>query len=241
VVYCTKELIRKTAMERAIAVYIDFHGHSRTHGTFAFGCPNPTDLDLKDAEKTLPRLFAFLSDKFSWEHCVFSFPKERNDAGRIVVRRDMGVVQSFTIETSFGAVKAGRHAGMLYDELLWKEVGKGCCEAIYHYLIPVGSPLVSYVKMELAYFAQKVGTKVKAAKGSEEPEQGQRVNVPVKLARLTDDVVTDWRSLPKGEKRPLVRVKAPSSFLICGPDDLSTRPPQCVYPKWERMTFTLRT
>jgi hypothetical protein len=120
VVYCTKELIRKTAMERPIAVYIDFHGHSRTHGTFAFGCPNPTDLGLKDAEKTLPRLFAFLSDKFSWEHCVFSFPKERNDAGRIVVRREMGVVQSFTIETSFGAVKAGPHAGMLYDNLLWK-------------------------------------------------------------------------------------------------------------------------
>jgi hypothetical protein len=120
VVYCTKELIRKTATERPIAVHIDFHGHSRTHGTFAFGCPNSTNLGLKDAEKALPRLFAFLSDKLSWEPCVFSFPKERNDAGLIVVRREMGVVQSCTIGTSFGAVKAGRHAGMLYDQLLWK-------------------------------------------------------------------------------------------------------------------------
>jgi hypothetical protein len=204
VVFHTKELIRRTAMERPIVVYIDFHGHSRKHGTFAFGCPNRTDMNLKDAEKTLPRLFAFLSDKFSWEHCVFSFPKERNDAGRIVVRREMGVVQSFTIETSFGACKAGRSAGMLYDEALWKEVGSGCCEAIYHYLIPAGSPLVSDVNMELAYFAPKVGTRVKASKGSEESDQGKGEMVPVKFMQVIDDIDAEWRALPKGEKRPIV-------------------------------------
>jgi hypothetical protein len=129
---------------------------------------------------------------------------------------------------------------MLYDEALWKEVGSGCCEAIYHYLIPTGSPLVSYVNMELAYFAPKVGTKVKAAKGSEESDQGSREVVPVKLWQVVDDIDAEWRALPKGEKRPLVRVRAPARFISCTVDAISTRPPACVYPVWDRMAFSLR-
>ena len=231
-VYHTKELIKKTAMERPIVVYIDFHGHSRLHGTFAFGCPNPTDMGLKDAEKTLPRLFAFLSDEFSWEHCIFSFPKERDAAGRIVVRREMGVVQSFTIETSFGACKAGRNAGMLYDEILWKDVGAKCGEAIYHYLIPTASPLVAYVNKELEFFATKPKQRKKRSNDF-------KILVNKKKDALAEELA-QFPVNPDGS-RPLVRVRRPTRMLECTIHTLSTTPPDTIWVRWERIPLDVRT
>ena len=232
VVYHTKELIKKTAMERPLVVYIDFHGHSRLHGTFAFGCPNPADQGLMDAEKTLPRLFALISDDFSWEHCVFSFPKERDAAGRIVVRRELGVVQSFTIETSFGACKAGKHAGMLYDEVLWKEVGSQCGEAIYHYLIPTTSPLVSYVNRELEYFVKK--PKPEPATQSEEDTPGkQRVLVLKRREGIEEELS---RFTPT--ENLVLHVEPPDSTLACAIETMTTTPPPVVHPRWAKLHFS---
>ena len=68
VVYETKRLIQEIAKKREIAIYIDFHGHSRLHGTFAYGCPNDDDPLLRNKEKTWPRVVSFLCDAFSWNH-----------------------------------------------------------------------------------------------------------------------------------------------------------------------------
>ena len=230
-IWKTKNLIAQTAMERPVIVYIDFHGHSSLHGTFAYGCPNTGDAGLRDTEKTLPRLYAFLSDAFSWEHCVFTFPKDRKDAGRIVVRREMGVVQSFTIETSFGGVKAGPYAGMLYDEILWKMLGASCGEAIYHLLIPTASPLFSYVNKELVYFMPNSGKNEK--KTEEEKEE-----VPVRLNEATDDKEVDLAPILKeGMEGHKLRVKKPDSFFKFDVSQIDTKPPKEVVPKWKLMEF----
>lgn len=234
VVYHTKELIKKTAMERPIVVYIDFHGHSRLHGTFAFGCPNPSNVGLKDAEKMLPRLWSFLSDEFSWEHCIFSFPKERDAAGRIVVRRELGVVQSFTIETSFGACKAGRNAGMLYDEVLWKEVGAKCGAAIYHYLIPTASPLAAYVNKELLFFAANPNASKK----------GKKICKPrIFCAKNACDIETEVNAYPTNEdgSRKLLRTEDPTETLSCEVDSISLTPPEHLLTRWNTMPLVTRT
>jgi hypothetical protein len=38
-------------------VYVDFHGHSRMNGTFAYGCP-PADDEMKGRERIFPKLIA---------------------------------------------------------------------------------------------------------------------------------------------------------------------------------------
>ena len=231
VVYYTKELIMKTAMERPLVVYIDFHGHSRQHGTFAFGCPNPADMGLLDAEKTLPRLFALISDNFSWEHCVFSFPKERDAAGRIVVRRELGVVQSFTIETSFGACKAGKNAGMLYDEVLWKEVGAQCGEAIYHYLIPTASPLVSYVTREIEFFAPKSHTD-QNTETTEDTTEKQRVMILRRRETIEEEL---GAFTPSDDV--VLHTASPSATMSCPLSDITTTPPPVIHPRWQSLVF----
>ena len=130
IVYATKQLMINIQKEREIVYYIDFHGHSRLHGTFAYGCPNEDDALLKGKEKTLPMVLSALNDDFSWGRCVFSIPEARKSASRIVVRKELGVVQSFTIESSFGGVAAGPRCGLLYDENRWRMMGASVGQAL---------------------------------------------------------------------------------------------------------------
>ncbi|OHS96851.1 Clan MC, family M14, Zinc carboxypeptidase-like metallopeptidase [Tritrichomonas foetus] len=119
--------------QNSIELYIDFHGHSRLHGTFAYGCPNDDDSNLKNKEKILPRIITMLSDAFTWQRCEFSYPNSRKSSGRIVARKEFGIVQSFTIETSFGGITQGPLSGLLNDEKIWKGIGSKVVEAIYHF------------------------------------------------------------------------------------------------------------
>jgi hypothetical protein len=136
VVYHTKALMREIVQRRSIEAYIDFHGHSRQHGTFVFACPNDNDGNLAHSEKLFPKLLSVLCDAFAWRKCVFSVPDEKKTASRIVVRQEIGIVQAFTLETSFGGT-----AGMLYDEMAWRQIGAKVAEGLYHLLARGGSPL----------------------------------------------------------------------------------------------------
>lgn len=248
VVYKTKTLIEQTAQERPLIVYIDFHGHSNQHGTFAFGCPNAKNVGLKDAEKLLPRLFSFLSEEFTWENCEFTFPKERKNAGRIIVRCEMGVVQSLTIEASFGAVKAGKNAGLLYDEVLWKNVGADLAYGIYHFLIPTFSPVYNYVSKELAFFEPKTTKEAKELRELRELTRKKQICKPkssesdllISYDLSHEDIKPNFvEQLLKGrsaDQGPL-KVQNPKSFLKCDINDIGTTQPSYVSPKWNQTFF----
>ena len=146
----TKKLFAKLAAEREVKMYLDFHGHSRLHGTFAFGCPNE-GTDIEDCEKIYPRIVSYLCDAFSWQNCVFSYPEDRKFAGRIVVRTEMNVVQSFTVETSFGGILAGPRAGYLYDQAIWEELGSECCHALDIFLNGDKEDLYQVAKNDISF------------------------------------------------------------------------------------------
>ena len=150
VIYHTKELIHKISKEREIIMYLDFHGHSRLNGTFIYGCPNDNDNALRNSEKIYPRILSYLKDTFLWSYCVFSFPKERKSAGRIVIRNELNIVNSYTIETSFGGIISGELNGFLYDEVTWENIGSKCALAFYHFLIGEKSDIFRYSKKEIS-------------------------------------------------------------------------------------------
>jgi hypothetical protein len=231
VVTATKQLLRQLVGERPIAAYIDFHGHSRLNGTFLFGCPNPDDPELRDSEKHLPRMLAFLSDTFSWGHCVFSCPQGRRGASRIVFRREMGLVQSFTLETSFGGVSDGPRAGVLYDEIIWKEIGAKCGEALYHLLIGEESPLSNYVDRELELMNPQMDS------GDEEKEE-KTVEV-VELGRLEDIRAPRMGKLGRtATSGQLWWMAPPKTYLSASSRVISAEPPSCVTPVWMQMHFS---
>ena len=144
-VWYVKDLLKNIALERKVEAYIDFHGHSYLHGTFAYGCPNDDNPLLAGVEQVFPRLISLLSDAFSLDRCVFSYPDSRKSASRIVVKRELGVVHCFTIESSFGGMTSGPLSGVLYDERIWADIGSKIGEALYHLLNPRQTSLRAYV------------------------------------------------------------------------------------------------
>lgn len=142
-VYHTKELLAKYKP----VIYIDFHGHSRMNGTFAFGCPNSDE--NHDREKVLPKIISYTSSAFSYDKCCFSIPPSRQTASRCVAKLEMGILQSFTIETSFAGISNSKISSVLYDETIWRQIGNDIGVSIYNLLTPEYSKVRNLVEREL--------------------------------------------------------------------------------------------
>ena len=150
VVYHVKEMMKAIAEHQKIEAYIDLHGHSYLHGTFAYGCPNEGDESLAGVERVYPRILSLVSNAFSWDRCIFSYPDGLKSASRLVVKKELGVIHSFTIESSFGGVTWGPMSGVLYDARIWTELGGKIGEGLYHLLNPVATPVRISVNREFA-------------------------------------------------------------------------------------------
>lgn len=230
VVTSVKEHIKKISSEREIAVYLDFHGHSRLHGTFAYGCPNDENPSLRGQEKLFPRMLSLLCDAFSWSNCVFSFPVERKAASRIVVRTEVDVVQSFTIETSFGGIVNGARGGFLYNETIWKEIGMKCGETLYHMFLDE-SPVRGYINQELLFMNPEEPDEVE-----EKPDINIQYSQEVPGNTFDFPLVSKTKSNRQG---PLLQLKKPTKFLLANSRTLSSDPPGFIAPKWDSLQYTI--
>ena len=234
VIFSTKELIFKISNERPISIFIDFHGHAALHGAFAYGCPNKEE-SLKNVEKLFPRLFALLSNEFSWENCTFSFPKDRKGAGRIVIHNELDVIHSFTLETSFGGIKSGPDAGILYDISLWKKIGEKCIEAIYHLLIPSSSPLVSYVNKELQFFISNTNRRAEKRNWDDDSTEDSSFIIPFLESEIKEE--ENSLLLKSRNKGNLIKNKEELKFLKILPEMIKFEPPSKIYPKWNQLYY----
>jgi hypothetical protein len=144
-VWATKELSK----EKTLKLYLDFHGHSRLNGTFAYGCPS------EGREKIFPKHISLLSDMFSFTNCAFSIPP------RGALRAGASYVKSSEWPRAFASklplcgVNTGRHVQVLYDEYMWKEVGAKIGEATHHFFTEQYSRLRAFAEKGLANSARK--------------------------------------------------------------------------------------
>ena len=260
VIYAIKELIRSIQKEHKISAYIDFHGHSRLHGTFAYGCPNDDGLGLIHSEKVFPRMVSYLTNAFSWANCVFSFPLARKAASRIVMRKEFNILQSFTIESSFGGISIGPRTGVLYDETIWKEIGQKCGEALYHLLSK--SPIYQFCMKEMSYLTpqqdpngtaniEKSDSDIENKTNStnsddnENDDLNNQRNFEVQITsntykkiNISDDLTFNTAKLTKPNGHPvMLKLGTPMNFLI-NATSISTQPSVHIEPKWNQMQYT---
>ena len=229
VVYNIKNLLKQISNERPIAAYLDFHGHSRLHGTFAYGCPNNTNQDNIFIEKNFPRIFSYLCDAFSWNNCVFSFPKERKAASRIVMRTEFNVINSFTIETSFGGINIGPRSGILHDEFIWKELGQKCGESLYHLFINENlSFFSSFVKQELLYYNPPNTFLIE-----NKFDDFEYISAPI-----SNDNDNNNNILNLNYKQPqLLKLTHPKSFFNINARIILNKSPGYCAPKWKQLSY----
>ncbi len=102
-VYYAKQLIKDLAQTGDVVSYCDFHGHSTNKDVFLLGCP--ADSPEKNRRiRLFGRLLARFSRCFSVSQSKFVIERDKLSTGRIVVFRELGVLQSYTLEAScFGS------------------------------------------------------------------------------------------------------------------------------------------
>mmetsp|Transcript_18907 Transcript_18907/g.62144 ORF Transcript_18907/g.62144 Transcript_18907/m.62144 type:complete len:711 (-) Transcript_18907:2680-4812(-) len=112
-IFFTKMLLKRLTQEREVAMYCDLHGHSRKKNVFIYGCDNKArgSQHLRLRERIFPRLLWQNSECFSFTDCSFKVQRCKEATGRVVVRREFDILNSFTLECSFAGTNFGAKAG----------------------------------------------------------------------------------------------------------------------------------
>jgi hypothetical protein len=104
-IYYSKQLLKMLHIEREVALFCDVHGHSRKKNVFMYGCVSPNnELDSYKSNamiKVIPQLLSQRNKIFSFKDCNFGMEKEKEATARIVIFRELNLLNSYTLEASF--------------------------------------------------------------------------------------------------------------------------------------------
>jgi hypothetical protein len=159
VIYEAKNMLRNS-----LAV-IDLHGHSKKLGSFIYGNKHYKTDEKYHRVRILPKLMAILCPYFSYRSTRFRGPVEgeHENTARAVLGREMGIVHSFTLETSFFG----------YDEKFYpvefnaqklREIGANLAQALLglvssekipRYTSDIISNLISKTKLDIEKYQRK--------------------------------------------------------------------------------------
>ncbi|XP_071854551.1 uncharacterized protein [Apostichopus japonicus] len=138
-IWHTKTMLEEFGQETDVIAYCDLHGHSRKHNVFIYGC-DQQGKEMDAATFLCQRLFPWLiskkaPDKFSFGGCKFQVRRCKESTGRVVMWRQMGITNSFTMEATFCGSKNiqrednPRH----FNTLDFQDMGRHFCEALLEY------------------------------------------------------------------------------------------------------------
>lgn len=110
-IFAAKTALLSMKTTRPLALYCDFHGHSRKKNVFLYGCRPFAPSCRADAARVrvFPHLLAKASNAhnggfYSFADSTFSVSRAKKGTARVVVWREAAVLHSFTLEASFFGV-----------------------------------------------------------------------------------------------------------------------------------------
>ncbi|NWR58333.1 CBPC4 carboxypeptidase, partial [Bucorvus abyssinicus] len=104
---------------RAPLVFCDYHGHSQKKNVFLYGCSIKetlwqagcmvdTAVITEDVGyRTLPKILDKVAPAFVMSSCSFLVEKSRESTARVVVWKEMGVLRSYTMESTYCSCSHG--------------------------------------------------------------------------------------------------------------------------------------
>ena len=114
--------------EREMFLVCDLHGHSRKKNIFMYGCSGKVNDRLK--ERIFPSLLEKNSDIFSFSDWSFAVQKSKESTFRVVMWKELGITNSFTLESSFCGADYEKYADFHFNTDLLQEVGHKFWETI---------------------------------------------------------------------------------------------------------------
>jgi hypothetical protein len=167
-IFHLKEMIRRFGEDRELVLYCDMHGHSRSSNIFIYGCDDPRG---ENPNRLLARVFPHLLWKscsyFSFKDCNFKIQRSKESTARVVVHRELGVMNSFTLEASFAGANRGVGTGMHFNTLDLDEMARRFCECIVQYCDSTNAGAATSLRELKAQFPPE-----KCAKEDEDDDQG---------------------------------------------------------------------
>ncbi|KAJ8417434.1 hypothetical protein AAFF_G00286610 [Aldrovandia affinis] len=127
---------------RAPLVFCDYHGHSRKKNVFLYGCSvketlwqagsmvNTNTLKEDPGHRTIPKTLDRIAPAFSFNSCNYLVEKSRASTARVVVWREMGVVRSYTMESTFNGCDQGIYKGLQVGSGELEEMGLKFCQSL---------------------------------------------------------------------------------------------------------------
>ncbi|XP_029392434.1 cytosolic carboxypeptidase 2 [Mus pahari] len=134
-IWYTKNMIKRLLEEREVLLYCDFHGHSRKNNIFLYGCHSNNHKHWLH-ERVFPLMLSKNApDKFSFDSCNFKVQKCKEGTGRVVMWR-MGIINSYTMESTFGGSTLGskRDTHFTIEDL--KSLGYHVCDTLLDFCDP---------------------------------------------------------------------------------------------------------
>ncbi|XP_041692866.2 cytosolic carboxypeptidase 2 isoform X2 [Coregonus clupeaformis] len=135
-VWATHTMVQRLCEERKVLLYCDLHGHSRKHNVFTYGCEKPRSADRHPHERVFSLMLSKnCPDMFSFGSCKFKAQRSKEGTGRVSLWR-LGVLNSFTLETSFCGSNIGKRKGTHFSTQDLEMLGAQFCDTLLDYCDP---------------------------------------------------------------------------------------------------------
>uniref|UniRef100_A0A672F6B0 ATP/GTP binding protein-like 1 n=1 Tax=Salarias fasciatus TaxID=181472 RepID=A0A672F6B0_SALFA len=157
-IYHTKGfLYYLNSIGRTPLVYCDYHGHSRKKNVFLYGCSVKETLwqsgsavdtvGLKEdpGYRTIPKTLDRIAPAFSFNSCNYLVEKSRSATARVVVWREIGVLRSYTMESTYNGCNQGIFTGLQVGTRELQDMGLKFC----HSLLSVTSDMRAFYTRKL--------------------------------------------------------------------------------------------
>lgn len=142
-IYHTKGfLYYLNSIGRTPLVFCDYHGHSRKKNVFLYGCSVKETLwqsgssvdtaTLKEdpGYRTISKTLDRIAPAFSFNSCNYLVEKSRASTARVVVWREIGVLRSYTMESTYNGCDQGIYQGMQLGTRELAEMGSKFCQSL---------------------------------------------------------------------------------------------------------------
>ncbi|KAI8812182.1 hypothetical protein BJ742DRAFT_84849 [Cladochytrium replicatum] len=112
----------------------DFHGHSRRKNVFVFGVENGPGIH-EGLEKVFPQLMSEVCPVFDLGRSKYNVERSKEATARVVLCRELGVLSSYTLESTFNGFDTGPFKGQQIQIGDLEKVGTDFCRAIFEMIL----------------------------------------------------------------------------------------------------------
>lgn len=127
-------------------VYCDLHCHSKKKNSFIYGCNIAANGGFTSWTKVrlLPRILARQTALFNIKDCRFRIDPSKLGTARVIVWKEFGVTNSFTLENSFFGYVEGKEVVKFTPEK-YQEIGESLVKSLIEYRV-----LIKQIEKEIA-------------------------------------------------------------------------------------------